>query len=590
MIDRLTRVVLGLAAATGIFLVAGELLARALDVVDRLNGYNRFVYRAGPGVDLPYLLRPGIEATVFGTPVRVNRLGLRGPEAERHPRPGVHRVLVLGDSVVFGQGVTEDAAFPAQLERQLNAANAGVYEVLNAGVPGYDALAEARLLETFGLALAPEIVVVGTSLNDYDVAPQYSPLGILTRKELDRRTPDLADRSELLVLLRWLARDLRGSLGYQLAERLPAGAMTDGPGLARLVEQTHLAFYHHPDPAQWERLRTAYADFGRVAAARHLRLLVAIFPESYQVGRPDPDLTPQRKLLELCAEVHLGCLDLQPPFATAGGELFSNVQHPNARGHAVAAGAIAAALLGRSAPLAADDAVGPPPRRQEPFADPLEPFEHSRGGGRPSERRPAEAVVEDEPAQGEALRHLHLGFTERQPLEGVEDGAHRERGERALGAHETCLERHQRIPSVGLDDEQRAARREDADGLGGGAARVAQVVEEVTDQHAREDAVAEGEGACVGRREARVRYGAGSEADALDGAIDAEGTAAPREAHEVRALAAADLQARDGEPGEARAEQGLLDRREPRIRRRPAEVGHVGGSEMIAEGTHQGGA
>ena len=346
MIGRLARVVLGLALAAGIFLVVGELLARALDVVDRLNGYGRFVYRAGPSVDLPYLLRPGVVTTVFGTPVRVNRLGLRGPEAEIRPRSGVHRVLVLGDSVVFGQGVAEDETLPADLGRRLNAANAGEYEVLNAGVPGYDAVAEARLLEASGLALAPETVVVGTSLNDYDVAPQYSPLGILTRKELDRRTPDLVDRSELLTLLRWLPGGLRGSLGYQLVARLPAGTTTDEPGLARLVEQTHLGFYHRPDPAEWERLRAAYADFGRLAAAHHLRLLVAIFPESYQVGPPDPDLTPQRKLLELCAEVQLRCIDLQPIFATAGGELFSNAQHPNARGYAVAAGAIATVLLG----------------------------------------------------------------------------------------------------------------------------------------------------------------------------------------------------------------------------------------------------
>jgi lysophospholipase L1-like esterase len=344
---RVARFILGLTAAAAIFLAAGELLARALDVVDRLNGYNRLVFRAGPGVDLPYLLRPAVATTVFGTPVRVNRMGLRGPEVDPRPLPGVHRVLVLGDSVVFGQGVAEDEALPAELERRLDAVKAGAYEVLNGAVPGYDAVAEARFLEASGLALDPESVVVGTSLNDYDVAPQYSPLGILTRKELDRRRPDLVDRSEVLTLLRWLAGALRGTLGYQLLARQPSGAATDdGHGLARLVEQTHLRFYHDPDPAEWERLRAAYADFGSLAAAHHLRLLVAIFPESYQVGRPDPDLTPQRRLLELCLEVHLRCLDLQPAFAAEGGELFIDVQHPNPRGLAVAAAAIAAMLLG----------------------------------------------------------------------------------------------------------------------------------------------------------------------------------------------------------------------------------------------------
>jgi hypothetical protein len=32
------------------FMVAGELLARVLDIVDRLNGYNRLLFTRGPAV------------------------------------------------------------------------------------------------------------------------------------------------------------------------------------------------------------------------------------------------------------------------------------------------------------------------------------------------------------------------------------------------------------------------------------------------------------------------------------------------------------------------------------------------------------
>src|SRR5439155_530300 len=141
MIVRVARLVFGLAVAAALFLAAGELLARVLDVVDRLNG----------------------------------------------------------------------------------------------GGQGYDAVAEVRLFET--LDLAPEIVVVGTSLNDYDVAPQYSPLGILTRKDLDRRAPSLTDRSEFLTLLRWIGGYLRGQLGSPLMARGPGSpppvALTEaGRGVA----------------------------------------------------------------------------------------------------------------------------------------------------------------------------------------------------------------------------------------------------------------------------------------------------------------------------------------------------------------------
>ena len=133
-----------LLVALAVFLVAGEVLARVLDVVDRLNGYQRILYTRGPSLDLPYRLRPGVEITLLGAPVRVNRLGFRGPEITPAPAPGVHRVLVLGDSVVFGQGLEEEETVSGVLAVRLNAGGAGRYELINAGVPGYDAVAEAR--------------------------------------------------------------------------------------------------------------------------------------------------------------------------------------------------------------------------------------------------------------------------------------------------------------------------------------------------------------------------------------------------------------------------------------------------------------
>src|SRR5689334_174405 len=122
MLARLARTIAALLVALVIFGVAGELLARAFDVVDRLNGYNRTLVVPGPSVDLPYLLRPGLHTSVFGTDVRIDRLGFRGPDVDAVPAPGVQRVLVVGDSVVFGQGMAEDETIAGVLARELNAA------------------------------------------------------------------------------------------------------------------------------------------------------------------------------------------------------------------------------------------------------------------------------------------------------------------------------------------------------------------------------------------------------------------------------------------------------------------------------------
>ena len=344
---RVGRLALGVAVAAVLFLVTGEVLARTLGILDRLNGYGRQLFVRGPSADLPYRLQPGLDTTLFGIHVRVNRLGFRGPDISTMPTEGTQRILVLGDSVVFGQGVAEEHTLSAELARRLSAD--GSYEVVNTGAQGYDTPAEARLLELVGLPLRPRIVVVGMSLNDYDPAPVYDPTGVLMRRPLGERTPRLLDRSEFLLALRWLVAYARGRTYTQLLER--AGQQGTPPetenrmrGLDKSVANEHLRFYHDPDPVLWTRLRTGLADLRRLCDGAGAQLLVAIFPESYQAGTATPDLTPQQKLLAVCTEVGVRCLDLQPVFAAAGGDLFLDAQHPNARGHAVAAGAIAAAI------------------------------------------------------------------------------------------------------------------------------------------------------------------------------------------------------------------------------------------------------
>jgi hypothetical protein len=146
-------------------------------VVDRLNGYSRLLYARSPVPMLPYGLRPGVETMLLGVPVNVNAQGFRGSAVASSPGP--RRLLVLGDSVVFGLGVGDDETLPAVLRRRLG----GAAEAVNLGVPGYDTAVEVEQLAAVGLALRPSAVVVGVSLNDYDVVPSYTALGVLARND-----------------------------------------------------------------------------------------------------------------------------------------------------------------------------------------------------------------------------------------------------------------------------------------------------------------------------------------------------------------------------------------------------------------------
>jgi hypothetical protein len=100
--------------------------------------------------------------------VQINSLGLRGPELPRAKPDGVKRVLVLGDSFVFGVGVDEPNVFTSRLAMALDAGDPRHrHEVVNMGVAGYSTDQELILFDELGPRLAPDVVVLVVCDNDF---------------------------------------------------------------------------------------------------------------------------------------------------------------------------------------------------------------------------------------------------------------------------------------------------------------------------------------------------------------------------------------------------------------------------------------
>jgi lysophospholipase L1-like esterase len=103
----------------------------------------------------------------FDSAVEINSLGLRGPEPGPR-RPGELRVLVLGDSVVAGFEVKEEETFVARLAVLLEGRLARPVATINAGVRGYGTDQSLLWYRERGIALAPDLVVMVFSANDFD--------------------------------------------------------------------------------------------------------------------------------------------------------------------------------------------------------------------------------------------------------------------------------------------------------------------------------------------------------------------------------------------------------------------------------------
>jgi hypothetical protein len=129
----------------------------------RANWQARMLKHPAPGLDFAMAPCPQCKPPI-------NTLGFRGPEAAPQKAPGVYRIAVAGDSATFGSEVPdEDGTVPGNLERLLNERSGGSrFEVVNAGVPGYNIRQVYFNLVHKVLPLKPDFVIYGFFPNDLD--------------------------------------------------------------------------------------------------------------------------------------------------------------------------------------------------------------------------------------------------------------------------------------------------------------------------------------------------------------------------------------------------------------------------------------
>jgi len=162
-----------------------------------------------------------------------------GFRSRRELRPGDarRRIVVLGDSMVFGMGVQETERFTELLE-----AREPGWRVENLGMTGFGPDLMVRALETVGLDPKPDLVVLGMFSHDvYRVAPEAQGVGFpIPRFELqDGRLvtvpypedPPLWRRLRLVQGLRyvyWRYTSATFPLTAAILERFVARAERDG--------------------------------------------------------------------------------------------------------------------------------------------------------------------------------------------------------------------------------------------------------------------------------------------------------------------------------------------------------------------------
>jgi lysophospholipase L1-like esterase len=103
------------------------------------------------------------ESFGFKSLVSINSKGFRDAERSYERDPKRYRIVVLGDSMVWGWGVQQNEIFTSLIEEQCKG-----LEVINLGVSGYGTDQELLLVRQEALRYHPDLVVLVVMDNDFD--------------------------------------------------------------------------------------------------------------------------------------------------------------------------------------------------------------------------------------------------------------------------------------------------------------------------------------------------------------------------------------------------------------------------------------
>ncbi len=319
-------------------------------------------YRMQPNASVPFHVG---EINVTYT---TNAQGLREPGPVGPPAPHTTRVLAIGDSFTYGDGVTMQQAWPALLAG--TAAPDGPVDPVNAGVPGYGTDQALAWLQTYGWPLQPRVVIlgfyVGNDVRDNLLGMDKTEANAAGQLVETAATAQTIGRSPPTPGLKgWLERNSNAYVF--LRNLLHPSNQVQTPGLYTSGPHEDVTFFLKDGlpglAAGWDKTYALLDQMQAAVQAHGARLVVVAMPTRDQVedqywqemktlyGLQDTQLVrdlPQQKLAAWSAQSGATLVDLYPAFVRAAQSqtlYYHTDPHWNPAGHALAAQEIRAALV-----------------------------------------------------------------------------------------------------------------------------------------------------------------------------------------------------------------------------------------------------
>lgn len=139
--------------------------------------------------------------------VSFNSAGFRDDEFPDAKSPDAIRIIAMGDSWTFGHNVAVDQGYPKRLEALLRNDFPGKkIEVLNLAMLAYTSHEGLKLLQRKALALQPDIVLIGYSMNDASIPGWHDKDVFVPKPKRFSLRRFITENSELYKLAAYLSQ------------------------------------------------------------------------------------------------------------------------------------------------------------------------------------------------------------------------------------------------------------------------------------------------------------------------------------------------------------------------------------------------
>lgn len=254
-----------------------------------------------------------------GVEYKTNSEGLRDYERESIDKDS-YKIIILGDSLTYGAGVSLEETYAKILEKKLNNLGDKKYEIFNLGVFGYGTTQECELLKVKGLKYNPNLVILSYVLND---PMEFSCRIKFLNIPISCRLKSLLLQSQFLFFCRNNIRNI-------------------------FPQEYKQQYSLKLDEEEWERATKPFEELSKISQEKNIPIIVIIFPllkdfNNYQW------VNVHSKIKDISEIQGFSVLDMYDYYKTYKSEDLQinkeDVYHINKQGHEIAANAIFKKLI-----------------------------------------------------------------------------------------------------------------------------------------------------------------------------------------------------------------------------------------------------